>query len=283
MIPYWIKEKKKISTQEYKKIKGMLENYGLHTVCQEARCPNIYECFKSGTATFLILGNICTRNCRFCAIKKGVPQKVDPLEPNKVADCVYKMGIDFAVITSVTRDDLEDGGASHFVKTMKKIREKKKDIKIEILIPDFKGNMDALNLLLEEKPDVLNHNVETVKRLYPEVRPLANYELSLKILKFFADNNIITKSGFMVGLGETLDEIIKLMEDLREAGVQILTIGQYLRPTMHHLPVKKYYHPDEFEKLKEIAYNIGFKFVVSGPFVRSSYRAKEAYFSCSTI
>ncbi len=283
MIPYWIKEKKKISTQEYKKIKGMLENYGLHTVCQEARCPNIYECFKSGTATFLILGNICTRNCRFCAIKKGVPQKVDPLEPNKVADCIYKMGIDFAVITSVTRDDLENGGASHFVKTMKKIREKKKDIKIEILIPDFKGNMDALNLLLEEKPDVLNHNVETIKRLYPEVRPLANYELSLKILKFFADNSIITKSGFMVGLGETLDEIIKLMEDLREAGVQILTIGQYLRPTMHHLPVKKYYHPDEFEKLKEIAYNIGFKFVVSGPFVRSSYRAKEAYFSCSTI
>lgn len=252
---------------------------GLHTVCQEARCPNIGECYGHGTATFLILGRICTRDCRFCAVEHGKPQPLDPDEPRRVAEAVRELGLDFAVVTSVTRDDLPDGGASQFAATIEAIRQISPGTLVEVLIPDFKGDENALRTVLEAGPAVLNHNVETVRRLQKDIRPAADYERSLWVLKRSKEiaPGIPTKSGIIVGLGETDEEIYETMEDLRRVGCEILTIGQYLRPTRRHWPVDRYVPPEQFEVYQQWGEELGFAFVASGPFVRSSYRAAEAY------
>lgn len=248
----------------------------LHTVCEEAGCPNICECFEQKTATFLILGDVCTRNCKFCDIKKGVPEPVDPDEPKRLAGIVKRLDLEYVVITSVTRDDLPSGGAEVFAQCIKKVKELNPQSKIEVLIPDFSGSFKALKKVLKAKPEVLNHNLETIKRLYPSVRPKANYELSLDILKRTKKENleIITKSGIMLGLGESWEEIIQAMKDLKDSLCSLLTIGQYLKPKSSTYEVRKYYHPDEFLELKEIGKKMGFSAVESNPLVRSSYRAK---------
>ncbi len=276
--PVWITEKIK-RRKGVDDIVHLLRSSGLHTVCEEARCPNLGECFRKGTATFLILGNICTRNCRFCAIKTGIPFPVDKNEPIRVAEAVRKLGLNYAVITSVTRDDLQDGGASIFADTIREIRGLNMGINIEVLIPDFKGEMDALEIVMKAKPDVLNHNVETVPSLYRDVRPIAVYETSLSVLRHSKEitPDVFTKSGIMLGLGETIDEVKNVLYDLRDNKVDMLTIGQYLQPSSHHYPVKEYIHPDVFLELQEFAYAIGFGFVASGPLVRSSYNAKQGF------
>ncbi len=256
----------------------------LHTVCEEAKCPNLWECFGQRTATFLILGNVCTRACRFCAVTKGTPYSVDTDEPQRVALAVQKLGIKYVVITSVTRDDLPDGGAGIYAETIKLIREYNLACLVEVLIPDFGGSIESLKIVLDAKPDTLNHNLETVPRLYPSVRPNAIYKRSLELLKGAKDlsPNIITKSGLMLGLGEEWDEVIETMSDLRRADCDILTLGQYLSPSPpplikggrgDYLPIKRYYHPDEFNQLRIEGERMGFKHVESGPLVRSSYHA----------
>jgi lipoic acid synthetase len=254
-----------------------LSNLELHTVCKEANCPNIGHCFEQGTATFLILGDICTRGCKFCDVKRGVPLPVDENEPGRVAEAVKILKLDYAVITSVTRDDLPDGGADIFAQTITEIRRLVPHCLVEVLVPDFSGSIDSFKMVLEAKPDVLNHNIETVARLYPSVRKGADYQRSLFLLGNVKriDENITTKSGIMVGLGEDWDEIIQVMKDLRNGRCELLTIGQYLSPSDEHLPVMKFYHPDEFVKLKKIGEDMGFTHVESGPLVRSSYHAKE--------
>jgi len=277
-LPEWLK--KRAPQQELlQEMQKLLRSLSLHTVCEEARCPNIGECFTRKTATFMILGDRCTRNCRFCAVKKGNPLPLDPQEPENVAKAVNKLRLKYVVITSVTRDDLDDGGANQFAKTIKEIRKLNKGVKIEVLIPDFKGSLSSLKKVIEAKPFVLNHNLETIPRLYSEVRPLANYERSLKLLEQAKELNssIYTKSGLMVGLGETFGEVIEVMKDLRRVKCDILTIGQYLRPSIKHLPVKEYVRPEKFEEYEKIGKSQGFLSVISGPFVRSSYRAKEVW------
>ncbi len=261
------------------KVKGLLEELSLHTVCEEARCPNLGECFSQGTATFLILGDICTRNCGFCAVQHRVPSPPEEEEPEKIASAVREMGIRYAVITSVTRDDLPDGGASFFARTIEAIRKEDQEIKIEVLIPDFKGDPSSLEIVLKASPDVLNHNIETVERLYSEVRPQAHYKRSLNLLKRSKElyPHIQTKSGFMVGLGESRQEIIELMEDLREAKCDLLTIGQYLQPRSDRLPVVRFVPPEDFEEYKKIGDDMGFRAVASGPFVRSSFQASQMF------
>ncbi len=250
---------------------SLVESLKLHTVCQEALCPNIAECWGRGTATFMILGDICTRNCRFCSVKAGKPLPPDPKEPERVAEAARKLGLNHVVITSVTRDDLPDGGADQFVETIKAIRKLLPMAKVEVLIPDFAGSLKALGKVLEAKPDILNHNVETVPRLYPLVRPKADYRRSLGILSLAAQAGLTTKSGLMLGLGETREEVLEVMVDLRRAGCQILTIGQYLQPTSKQLPVAEYIHPLEFEWYSKVGKEMGFKSVIAGPLVRSSY------------
>lgn len=274
--PPWLK-KRLPPYEDLKRVKSIIEQANLHTVCEEARCPNIGECFSYGTATILILGNICTRNCRFCAVKHGNPSLPDEFEPKNVSRAVKDMGLKYVVITSVTRDDLQDGGATQFAKTIKEIRDLDPNIKIEVLIPDFKGDISSLEIVLNEYPDVLNHNVETVSRLYPKVRPQAEYRRSIKILKASKERypHIITKSGFMLGLGEYEEEVLELMNDLRTVDCDLLTIGQYLQPDKDCLPVERYIPPHEFEKYKIIGMEMGFKAVFSGPFVRSSFHAFE--------
>ncbi len=274
--PKWLKVETHWG-ERYRKIKSLLSQSGLHTVCQEANCPNRSHCFDSGTATFLILGDVCTRGCRFCNVKKGVPLPVDEDEPTRIAEAVRIMGLEYAVITSVTRDDLEDGGAFLFAQTIREIKRLKPGCQVEVLIPDFAGSVQSLKAVLNARPDVLNHNLETVERLYPTVRKGANYQRSLELLSNVRtiDKNIITKSGMMVGLGEGKEEIIALMEDLKRVECDLLTIGQYLSPSENHLPVSKFYHPDEFSELKITGERMGFKNVESGPLVRSSYHAKE--------
>jgi len=274
--PSWLKVKA-FWGDDYRRLKSLLADSNLHTVCQEAKCPNINHCFGNKTATFLILGNICTRGCKFCNIKMGTPLPVDSDEPKRVAVAVKKLGLEYAVITSVTRDDLSDGGASVFALTIQEIRNLIVHCKIEVLIPDFLGFFESLEMVLDAKPDVLNHNLETVKRLYPQVRRGADYERSLNLLRIARnyDQNLITKSGIMLGLGETWEEIIELMSDLRNMDCDLLTIGQYLSPSREHLPVLKYYHPDEFAELKRIGERMGFLHVESGPLVRSSYQAHK--------
>jgi len=276
--PSWLK-KRIPPFQDLQRIKSILTETELHTVCEEARCPNLGECFSQGTATILILGRICTRNCGFCAVEHGDPVPPDEAEPLHVAQAIKKMGLRYVVITSVTRDDLSDGGASHFARTIQAIRAQDQTIKIEVLVPDFNGNLDSLGLILKECPDVLNHNIETVLRLYPEVRPQADYERSLNILKRSKENypHLLTKSGFMLGLGETREEVLNLLQDLREVGCDLLTIGQYLQPRIDRLPVVRYIPPEEFEEYKRIGEEMGFKAVASGPFVRSSFHASQMF------
>ena len=248
-------------------------------MCQEARCPNLWECFSRRTATFLIMGPCCTRNCRFCAVDHGPSGPPDPEEPARVAEAAQNMGLGYVVITSVTRDDLPDGGASLFAKTIKEIRKRTPDAFVEVLTPDFQGNTGALQTVVEAHPDVLNHNLETVPRLYPLVRPKAVYRRSLELLKRTKqyDPTIPTKSGLMLGLGESSEEVKKTLQDLLDAGCSILTLGQYLQPSREHLQVDRFIHPEEFDHWKETALKVGFSEVASGPFVRSSYHAKELY------
>ena len=257
----------------------LINNAKVHTVCQEAQCPNIWECFSRKTATFMIMGDHCTRNCRFCAVANGPNRFPDPEEPLRIARMVQNLSLDYVVITSVTRDDLPDGGASFFVRTVKEIRRKVPHAIIELLIPDFQGNKDAMRSIAEVRPDVLNHNIETVPRLYTIVRPEAVYHRSLDLLKHVAtfDSAIITKSGLMLGLGEQPEEILNTLKDLLDAGCQLVTIGQYLQPTKAHLPVERYIPPKEFDDWRNVALEVGFAEVASGPFVRSSYHAKKLY------
>ena len=259
----------------------LIRDLKLHTVCESARCPNRAECFARGTATFMILGDICTRNCTFCAVKHGMPQPADPEEPQHIVAAVNKLGLRYAVITSVTRDDLPDGGASQFAQTINAIHEYDSNIPVEVLIPDFKGSTSALQTVMNASPAVLNHNVETMPRLYPEVRPEANYQRSLELLEKarLLNGNLITKSGLMLGLGETRGEVIEVMTDLREAGCHLLTIGQYLQPSLSHHKVVKYIPPEEFQEYQNIGEKIGFTAVISGPLVRSSFHAAETYLS----
>ncbi len=277
-IPAWIID----GLREREKSKPLLSSLKakhLVTVCEEAQCPNIGTCFAKGTATFLIMGSVCTRNCAFCAIASGEPELLDPDEPRRVAEMVNEMGIKHAVITSVTRDDLTDGGATHFVNTIRAVRAMNPGVNIEVLVPDFKGNGSALDAVIGEAPEVINHNIETVKPLYVSVRPKAEYERSLALLATVSntEKGIATKSGMMVGLGETEEQVYEAMDDLLGAGVGMLTIGQYLRPTRKHHEVKRYVTPGEFERYKAVGMEKGFLAVASGPFVRSSFHAQELY------
>jgi len=260
-----------------------MKNLHLNTVCREARCPNRVECFNRGTATFLIMGDTCTRRCRFCNVNKGKPQPLDKEEPRHVAEAVKALGLKYVVITSVTRDDLPDGGAAHFASVIRKVREIDPGVGIEVLIPDFQGDSDSLNTVLDARPDVLNHNVETVSRLYEAVRPGAVYERSLELLARAKTINpsIKTKSGLMVGLGETDAELYGVFADLRKAGCDLLTIGQYLAPTKEHYPVADYILPEKFEEYRAKALEMGFLDAASGPLVRSSYKAGEMFRGCS--
>ncbi|MBU1298124.1 MAG: lipoyl synthase [Bacteroidetes bacterium] len=271
--PDWLKAKIP-SGEMYSGLKQLIDEQQLHTVCEEARCPNMGECWNSGTATFMILGAICTRSCGFCAVKTGIPIELDADEPRRVAEAVKLIHVKYAVVTSVNRDELYDGGASIFAETIRKIREASPTCKVEVLIPDFKGDEFALNIVLDAFPDVLNHNIETVPRLYQTVRPQAKYERSLELLHRAKKRGFVTKSGLMLGLGENLDEVIDVMKDLRRVDCNILTLGQYLQPTKQHLPVDRFVHPDEFKMVKEKGLEFGFKHVESGPLVRSSYHAE---------
>lgn len=272
--PSWLKVKA-FGGDQFNEVNKLLKQYELNTVCQEANCPNRGECFNSGTATFLILGPTCTRNCTFCNIGSGMLVEVDPDEPRRIANLAKKLNLKHIVITSVTRDDLEDGGANQFLSVTKQIREKLPNTTIELLTPDFKGNAGAVDTIIEASPDIFNHNLETVKKLYPQVRPQADYDFSLNLLSHVQKkSNIITKSGIMVGVGETLNDLRELFYDLSEVKISILTIGQYLAPSQNHLRVSKYYHPNEFDLLKEIALGAGIKKVISAPLVRSSYKAE---------
>jgi len=261
----------------YHEIKGLLRQHNLHSVCEEADCPNIGECFNAGEATFIILGDVCTRSCGFCSVTSGKPQGLDLMEPLRLARTVEILGLDYAVITSVNRDDLPDGGAGVWAACIRAIRNRVPHCQVEVLTPDFEGNLDALRTVVEAKPIVYNHNLETVPRLYRHVRPRARYDRSLELLSRIKqiDTAMTTKSGIMVGLGETLDEVAATMSDLRDHDVDLLTVGQYLQPDSKHLPVVRYWHPDEYAEIREIGRRLGFAHVEAGPFVRSSYHAGE--------
>jgi lipoic acid synthetase len=258
--------------------KNLIEQFSLNTVCEEANCPNKIECYGKKTATFMILGSNCTRNCRFCNVTCGRPDEVDAGEPENVAKAIAELGLRHAVVTSVTRDDLKDGGAAHFAEVIRWSRKLSPQTSVEVLIPDFKGDIDALRTVSDAEPEVIAHNIETVPRLYKPVCPQSNYRVSLEVLRNIKLLNPATrsKSGIMVGLGETREDMIKVFRDLREVGCEILTIGQYLAPSQHHHPIVEYVHPDVFEEYRSIALEMGFSFVKSGPFVRSSYHADEA-------
>ena len=276
--PPWLKIRLS-QLRDTTKVKSILNVTSLHTVCEEARCPNLGECFSSGTATILILGKVCTRKCGFCAVERGIPAAPDESEPERVAEAISRMHLGYVVITSVTRDDLADGGASVFAGTIRSIRSLDPKIKIEVLIPDFQGDRSALVTVLNESPDVLNHNVETISRLYSQVRPQADYGRSLELLKRVKEYNprMKTKSGFMLGLGERREEVLDLLRDLKKAGCDFLTIGQYLQPRLDRLPVIEYVPPEIFEEYKKLGEEMGFKSVASGPFVRSSFHASEMF------
>lgn len=265
-----------IDTDATRKVRKTLKNRCLNTVCENARCPNKNECYTKNTATFLIMGNACTRNCRYCNISCARPEPLDKTEPLHVAEAVRDLGLKYTVITSVTRDDLPDGGAEHFKKCIEKIHQLTPEVKIEILTPDFKGLKSSLDTIIKARPDVFNHNIETAKEIFKTARPQGNYETSLKVLKYIKDiGKLTTKSGFMIGLGETIEQIEETLKDLKQAGVDIVTIGQYIQPSKEHLPVQKYYKPEEYEELKMLAAKIGFKHYQIGPLVRSSYRAAD--------
>jgi lipoic acid synthetase len=274
-LPPWFKVP--LSTgAAFKAVSGLVRSRGLHTVCQSAACPNRNECWNRGTATFLLLGNVCTRGCGFCNIPAGEPLPVDPEEPQRVADAVRAMSLSYAVITSVTRDDLPDGGAGVFAETIHAVRRTVPGCRVEVLIPDFRGDAGALDRVLEASPDVLNHNIETVPSLYPRVRPRADYRRSVRVLQRAKERGCTAKSGLMVGLGETMEEVLATVDDVRNAGCDMLTIGQYLRPGARNVAVARYYDPQEFEALARYGRDRGFSHVAAGPLVRSSYRASAA-------
>jgi lipoic acid synthetase len=276
--PPWLKKRLPTGPQ-YEKVKELVGRDRLHTVCQEAKCPNMWECFSQQTATFLIMGSRCTRDCRFCSVTQGPAAPPDPAEPERVAAAARQMGLGYVVITSVTRDDLPDGGAAFFAETIEAVHRRIPEAKVEVLIPDFQGRAEALQAVLKARPDVLNHNIETVPRLYATVRPQARYRRSLQLLsrvkQYTAE--LPVKSGLMLGLGESSEEIRSTLQDLIDAGCRILTLGQYLQPSKAHLPVKRFVTPEEFEQWRQVAIEMGFAEVASGPFVRSSYHAKELY------
>jgi len=276
--PSWLKRRLPAGP-DFERVKALINKGGLHTVCQEAKCPNMWECFSKHTATFIIMGSLCTRSCRFCAVEHGPIAQPDPEEPAKVAEAARKMGLSYVVITSVTRDDLPDGGAIFFSQTIQEVRKQIPDALVEVLIPDFQGNAEALKTVLKARPDVLNHNIETVPRLYSTVRPEANYNRSLELLKQASkyDQSIPTKSGLMLGLGELPDEITQTFKDLVKAGCSMLTLGQYLQPSKQHLQVERFVPPEEFDNWRKTAIKTGFSQVAGGPFVRSSYHAKELF------
>jgi lipoic acid synthetase len=280
--PSWLKVK--LPTHDnYFYVSHLLEDKNLNTICQSAKCPNITECWSHKTATFLILGDTCTRSCSFCSVKKGSPTSLPNFEPEKTAEAIEAMGLHYAVITSVTRDDLPDGGASHFAKTLEAVRKRTPDVLLEVLIPDFQGNEDALRTVLAANPDIINHNIEVPKNIYPLInRPSANYRRSLWILKRAKELGATTKSGLMVGLGEQKKDILQTLSDLRDVSCDLLTIGQYLQPTKQNALIQKYYTPKEFEDLKELALTLGFAEVESGPLVRSSYHAHKMFENLKT-
>ncbi len=274
--PEWLKVKMP-GGDGYFRLKALARERQLNTVCEGARCPNIGECWNAGTATFMILGDVCTRSCRFCAVKTGLPPAYDVQEPARVADAIARLGLKYAVVTSVDRDDLDDGGAFIFAETIRLVRASCPGIKMEVLIPDFGGNIQSLRTVVEARPDVLAHNIETVPRLYRSVRPGARYHRSLELLRQAKSFGLPmeTKSSLMLGLGESWDEVLEAMSDLRNARVDIVTLGQYLQPTRNHLAIEKFYTPEEFLKLKDFAYSLGFRYAASGPLVRSSYHAER--------
>jgi len=274
--PDWLKVRAP-GSENYHRLKGLMRGLGLHTVCEEANCPNIGECWHHGTATFMILGGTCTRSCGYCNVTHGTPHAPDEHEPVKVASAIHALSLDYVVVTSVDRDDLPDFGAGHFARTIVETRARIPSCRLEVLIPDFQGDRAALQMVLDAKPDVLNHNIETVPRLYRIARPGGRYPRALDVLRTSREiaPAIPTKSGLMVGLGEEWDEVVQTLRDLRDAGVSIVTIGQYLRPSLANLPMVRYYTPDEFAELKRIGLELGFGHVESGPLVRSSYHAHE--------
>jgi len=274
--PEWLKLKPLDSTV-LTRMRKLNRGLKLHTICESARCPNRTECFAQGTATFMLLGDICTRNCTFCAVKHGKPEAPDPEEPEHIVSAVKKLGLRYVVITSVTRDDLPDGGAVQFAQIIKALRAYDSNILVEVLVPDFRGSLPAWQIVIDASPDVLNHNVETVPRLYLEVRPGANYQRSLELLRRAKLNGLLTKSGLMLGLGENRQEIIEVMADLREAGCDLMTIGQYLQPSLKHHQVVRYVTPDEFDQYEVIARKMRFSGVASGPLVRSSFNATALF------
>ena len=270
--PEWLKVRLP-QGEGYRHIRGLVEEHSLHTVCESARCPNIAECWGTGTATFMILGDICTRSCGFCAVKTGRPLGLDLEEPRRVARAIKTLGLRHAVITSVNRDELDDGGSGVFAECVREVRHAVPDCRVEVLIPDFQGNWDALQSILDARPDILNHNTETVPSLYPIVRPQARYERTLELLRRAKQQGAFTKSGIMVGIGETDEEVAQVIRDLRDVDCDVLTIGQYLQPTKKHLPVHRFVRPDQFDSFRVTALELGFRYCESGPLVRSSYHA----------
>jgi len=277
-LPAWFRQKPPDPTIMLS-MKGLLHGLSLYTICESAHCPNIGGCFSRKTATFLILGDVCTRNCTFCAVKRGVPSPVDESEPRHLLEAVEKLDLSYVVITSVTRDDLADSGASQFVRVINLLHQSRNGIAVEVLIPDFLGSTEALKAVVEAGPEVINHNVETVPRLYPEVRSRADYNRSVVLLSVVKrlSPEIVTKSGLMLGLGETREEVIEVMSDLREAGCDLLTIGQYLQPSPEHHPVVRFVYPEEFSEYEQVGKDMGFADVASAPLVRSSFKAAELY------
>lgn len=273
--PDWLKIRLRV-TPGYSEVRKIVKEHGLHTICSSGRCPNQGECWNCGTATFMILGDICTRGCRFCATQTGRPLPPDPREPKNVAESVALMKLKHVVVTSVDRDDLPDGGASHWAATVRAIREQNPNTVIELLIPDLDARPELIDIVLESKPDIIGHNIETIERITPLVRSRAKYRTSLQTLKYMSDHGVVTKSGLMLGLGEQEDEVLQALHDLREAGVQIVTLGQYLRPTMEHYPVAAYITPEKFDWYKQEALKMGFGFCASAPMCRSSYKAEQA-------
>jgi lipoic acid synthetase len=273
-LPPWFKVDVQTG-QDYLDIRQTMDRLKLHTICEEARCPNRWECWNERTATFLILGDICTRRCHYCSVETGRPPAVDRNEPIRVAEAVQALGLRHAVVTSVNRDELPDGGASVFAETIRQIRRLNPRCTIEVLIPDFEGNAAALATVCAEKPEILNHNIETIRRLFPSIRPQGKYQRSIELLSRAKEQEMTTKSGLILGMGETLDEAREVMRDLRAAGCDIVTIGQYLQPTRGHLPVARFYDPSEFALLKQEALSLGFAYVEAGPLVRSSYHAER--------
>jgi len=277
-LPLWLK-KDIIDTEKTGFVRKVLRNSGLNTVCDEARCPNKGECYANNTATFMIMGKNCSRNCKFCSVNFALPEKINSEEPSLIAEAVKKLGLCYAVVTSVTRDDLQDGGATHFAQTICEIKTLNPKTKVEVLTPDFKGNEKLIDIVIEAKPDVFNHNIETVKRIFPTARPQGSYERSLKFLEYIKQTSpkIPVKSGFMMGLGESFEEARELLRELKDVGCDIVTVGQYIQSSRRNLEVERYLEPTEFEKIKEEAFKIGIKRVIAAPLARSSYKAHEIY------